>query len=191
MRNTVVRDTGVYLLGSDVPVASAEFSPDWDDDDPAKATYRYLLTRVWDVDLPPAVLLMLNPSKATHEDLDPTVQRQITRAQRLGAGGLNVLNAFALRDTNPKALLRHPDPVGPCNDEVIAEVLARPLTVLIVAWGADPAVKADDRAREKRVAELIAAARQTPMCLRVVKGGHPGHPLYLGYDTPLTPWVAA
>jgi hypothetical protein len=188
VRDVVMQTAGQVMLGLDRPAATAEFSPDWDPQDPAAATYRYTLTRTWDAEIPPVVFAMLNPSKATAEVLDPTVAKCVRWAQRWGAGGLIVVNMFGLRSTDPAALLTHPDPVGPGNDEAILDAVSRPILVCVVAWGAHAAVKANDRARERRVAELIRYGGQRPMCLAVTRDGHPGHPLYLKNESRLTPW---
>ena len=80
--------------------------------------YRYLLTRRWGT-VPAMVWIMLNPSTADAFAEDPTIRRCLIFAHREGCGGLTVVNLFALRSTDPKALTRHPDPVGPANDTFI------------------------------------------------------------------------
>src|SRR4051812_1134607 len=77
--------------------------------------YRYLLWRKWS-DGPTLNMLMLNPSKAGEIDNDPTVARQITRAQMLGMGGLIVTNIFAYVATDPKDMKAAVEPVGPENN---------------------------------------------------------------------------
>ena len=74
--------------------------------------YRYRLERVW---APGALLacIMLNPSTATEERNDPTIERCERRARALGFGGLSVVNLFAFRATYPADLRRAADPVGP------------------------------------------------------------------------------
>src|SRR5580693_7206992 len=82
--------------------------------------YRYSLTRIWDSSLFPMVFIMLNPSTADHRNDDPTITRCRNRALRDNtAGRLVVVNLFALRATDPRALTRHPEPVGPGNDDWI------------------------------------------------------------------------
>ena len=46
--------------------------------------YRYRLWRVWDEGKPKACFVMLNPSTATHEVLDPTVTRCKKTRDRAG-----------------------------------------------------------------------------------------------------------
>ena len=63
--------------------------------------YRYSLTRVWDVSGPRVGFVMLNPSKATEMQNDPTVERCERRARHLGYGAFQVTNIFAWRETDP------------------------------------------------------------------------------------------
>lgn len=97
--------------------------------------YRYALWRVWDPTRPFWTFGMLNPSKADHIRLDPTVTRCIGHAQRGGAGGLIVWNLFAWRATDPADMKRAPNPVGMSNDRAI-RALAQLGAVNIAAWGA-------------------------------------------------------
>ena len=77
--------------------------------------YRYALTRIWDADAPHVLFIMLNPSKATEIQNDPTVERCERRARRLGFGALRVMNIFAWRETDPKRLRAAAHPIGPDN----------------------------------------------------------------------------
>lgn len=154
--------------------ATATFSP--------CRTYRYALTRRWHPDWPLAAFVMCNPSTADAFRVDPTVQRCIGRARAWGAGGLLVLNIFALRSTDPKALYDHADPVGPDNDRVIAEHLslaADPLGPVVVAWGTHGAL----HDRGHRVDALLRARGVRPVCLGTTRQGFPRHPLYVPAST--------
>jgi hypothetical protein len=148
-------------------------------------TYRYALTRRWDSDRPAAVFVMLNPSTADAFTVDSTVRRCIGFAQRWGMGGLVVLNAFALRSTDPHTLYAHPDPVGPANDAVIAEYASRHGDGwAIVAWGQHGTY----RGRDKQVTGILSDADAQTVCLGVTKDGHPRHPLYVRGDTEPVRW---
>src|SRR5262249_14212908 len=82
--------------------------------------YRYSLTRRWgDAAEPRALFVMLNPSTADAEQDDPTIRRCIGFAKAWGMGSLEVVNLYALRATDPAALLSAPDPIGPKNDTMI------------------------------------------------------------------------
>jgi hypothetical protein len=96
-----------------------------------------------------------------------------------------MLNLFALRSTDPRALAQSSDPVGPENDKYIAKYTrsADPTftPTVVLAWGAHGVHR--DRAAE--VLETLPPAK----CFGMTKDGHPKHPLYLRSDTPLTPFA--
>jgi hypothetical protein len=89
------------------------------------ARHRYLLTRIWDKATPPVCFIMLNPSTADHHRDDPTIKRCMGFARRWGHGGIQVVNLFAYRATDPKELymLGYSEAVGPFNQRYIAEAL--------------------------------------------------------------------
>jgi hypothetical protein len=145
-------------------------------------TYRYRLWRVWD-DKPPAVFIMLNPSTADAFENDPTVERCERRARAMGYGGLRVANIFALRSTDPKALYKHPQPIGTENDQAILESIAD-AGIVICAWGSHGNYKN----RGNEVIELIRSVNITPHYLAMNLDSTPKHPLYVSYNITPTPW---
>ena len=152
--------------------------------------YRYSLTRVWKPGGPHAVFIMLNPSTATEIANDPTVERCERRARKLGFGAFRVCNIFAWRSTDPRALARLADPVGPGNDQAILEGCewARQNADgrVICAWGNHGEL----RNRGRTVERLL---RRTGACLHhlgLTATGQPRHPLYVGYARPLQTWQA-
>jgi hypothetical protein len=145
--------------------------------------YRYRLTRVWDANLAWVGFVMLNPSTADADVDDPTIRRCMGYARAWGFGGLAVANVCGLRATDPKALLANPDPRGPENDEAL-RWLALSCSRVVVAWGTFV-----ERLRGRPHARALSVLRETRgtgcepmMALRVTKGGHPSHPLYLPAD---------
>jgi hypothetical protein len=151
-------------------------------------TYRYSLGRRWNEPMPERLpvldlWVMLNPSTADAEIDDPTIRRCIAFSRSWGADGLRVVNLFALRSTDPAALNRHPDPIGPRNDATL-KLLAQATRELggriVCAWGAHPMAAV----RGRMVLPLLGDA----MCLGTTKAGAPRHPLYVRGDTALTPW---
>lgn len=147
--------------------------------------YRYALLRSWDDNLPRDVWIMLNPSTADAYVDDRTIGRCMSFSRSWGAGGIRVVNLFALRATNPAELAKHPDPVGPSNDQILHfSTVDRSWDPsgpgrVIAAWGAHP------MARER--AKQVDLGRLT-LCLGVTKDGHPRHPLYVKGDTALVPY---
>lgn len=127
-----------------------------------------------------ALYIMLNPSTADEMKNDPTIERCSRRAKALGHGGIEIVNLFALRSTDPIALYTDPSPVGHYNDAVIDHAVARAHTI-ICAWGNHGA----HLERSKRVREIIKASGRPAHHLGLTKAGEPRHPLYVGYDVPL------
>ncbi|MYM92440.1 DUF1643 domain-containing protein [Rugamonas sp. FT81W] len=150
-------------------------------------TYRYLLWRIWDESLPPALLLLMNPSTADETSNDPTVERQIRRVRmwpQIGfpveVGGLVVANVFAYRETESEKLAGlHQsgfDLVGPENDAMIVAAAKR-AAVVVCGWGKPGALGGRDRA----VLELLRNEGIKPFALNQNQDSTPTHPLFVGY----------
>lgn len=138
--------------------------------------YRYRLSRTWDHQTLPLVWMMLNPSTADAEIDDPTIRRCMGFARREGAGGIEVLNLFALRATDPKALREADNPIGPDNDEWIREVL-HPHSRVVAAWGQHGKYLGRDFA-------VLRNLRESGIRIKCL-GDKPKHPLYIRADQPL------
>ncbi len=147
--------------------------------------YRYTLVREWDTERDRICFCMLNPSTADEQQNDPTVRRAIGYALDRGYGSIEVVNAFALRSTDPAGLKRALDegldPVGARNDEAIRRAAARSKTV-VAAWGTHATLLDRDRT----VRSLLS---DHPECvaLGLTADGLPRHPLYLRADAPFIP----
>ncbi len=146
--------------------------------------YRYRLSRVWDQTGDKLAFIMLNPSKANEIENDPTVERCERRARTLGAGGFEVTNIFAWRDTDPKRMRQASDPIGPQNDSVLRDSAAW-ADRIIVAWGTHGAHLGRGAAVERLLRSLGAPLYH----LGLSKGGHPKHPLYIPYSQTPVPWT--
>jgi hypothetical protein len=138
--------------------------------------YRYSLTRVWHPEAERVLFVMLNPSKATEIENDPTVERCERRARALGFGGVQVTNIFAWRETSPKLMRQAKDPVGPDNDMILNEGILWADQV-IAAWGTHGA----HLGRGAQVQELLSRSQTPVYHLGLSKDGHPKHPLYIRY----------
>jgi hypothetical protein len=175
--------------------AGAIFSADAGGPD-SLGTYRYVLWRRFD-DAPGGVVLvvMLNPSTATHEILDPTVGGVVKRANAWNANTLlphrsppfrevRVCNLYALRSTDPKGLRTVADSVGPHNDYyLLAE--CKDADLVICGWGR--------HAKAPRVSAFgeiarVAGAQSKLRCFRKLSDGMPEHPLYIPHALPLETW---
>lgn len=146
--------------------------------------YRYTLTRVWDPAGRRALFIMLNPSTATEVQNDPTVERCERRARALGFGAFRVLNIFAWRDTDPRAMRRAGDPVGPENDAAIVASTGW-ADQIICAWG----THGEHLARGAEVEALLRQTGKPLYHLGLSKAGHPKHPLYIAYTQQPELWT--
>ena len=142
--------------------------------------YRYLLTRIWDLAGKRVLFIMLNPSTATEQQNDPTVERCERRARALGFGGFRVCNIFAFRATDPKVMRAVADPVGPENDDAIRGSLPW-ADQIICAWGAHGA----HLGRGAQMERALRASGRALHTLGLTKAGAPKHPLYIRGDQPL------
>ncbi len=145
--------------------------------------YRYRLDR--DFGSGPLVCwVMLNPSTADGHEDDATIRKIRSYSRAWGFGSLVVVNLWAWRATDPKAIPFHRDAVGPLNNEHVATALAESSRV-VCAWGVNHQAKHPQRARI--MLDAIERAGRVPEALRVSKDGHPCHPLYLPGKLKLAP----
>ena len=152
----------------------------------ACGSYRYALTRGWDAAAPRLAFVMLNPSTADERANDPTVVRCIRRGRDGGWGAVRVCNLFALRETSPARLKRHPEPEGPGNAAAIDEA-CRWADAVVAAWGVHGAWLGQSTEVAARLRRLAPAL----LCLGLTLEGHPRHPLHLPYTTPFATWAMA
>ena len=130
------------------------------------------------------MFIMLNPSKATEKQNDPTIERCERRARALGFGGFCAVNIFALRETDPKAMRVHPSAAGPENDLAITRA-CRWADTIIAAWGAH----GDHLNRGAEMQKVLRETGRPVHCLGVTKKGHPRHPLYIAYAQEPEIWI--
>ena len=136
-------------------------------------TYRYSLTRTWDLNKKLILFIGLNPSTADENNDDPTLRRCLFYATEWGFGGLIMVNLFAFRATHPKDLKSAKYPIGRDNNQFIIDAHdCAELT--IAAWGNDGSLYN----RDQEVLEFI----KNPMCLNINQTGQSAHPLYQKKD---------
>lgn len=154
--------------------------------------YRYRLWRRWKPEEPALVYVMLNPSTADEIDPDATVTRCMERARRIGYGGIEVVNIFALRSTDPAVLQSHQDPVGPENDQHIIAVCETAMLYggqIILAWGKHGALLG----RGAVVRAMLDDRQINTYAIALNRDGSPKHPLYLPLDWQpinISPWAS-
>ncbi len=144
--------------------------------------YRYSLERRKGEGGERVAFCMLNPSTADETENDPTIRRCIGFAESWGFNELVVVNLFALRSTDPKALYGHYNPIGPENESHIQKAITES-AFIVCAWGAHG--KFENRG--KKVLEQFRIKKADAWHLGLTKGGQPKHPLYLKADTTLRP----
>lgn len=147
--------------------------------------FRYRLGRRWG---PGQYLLfiMLNPSTADADVDDPTIRRCIRFARDHNYDGIQVVNLYAYRATDPRDLKAAGYPVGPDNDNHIKAAI-QGAGAVCVAWGD----RARGQARPDEVLDLISRAGRAVTCLAVTKQGLPSHPLMLAASCRLSPFGRA
>ena len=151
---------------------NATFSPD--------RVYRYSLWREWIGGDGYCMFVGLNPSTADETSDDPTIRRCIGYAKQWGYSALEMCNLFAYRATDPKdMLIGVTDPVGPANDTIL-RFSARHAGIVIAAWGTHGSHLGRDQAVRAMLPNIYA--------LKLTKGGHPSHPLYLRADLKPLHW---
>lgn len=150
--------------------------------------YRYTLFRDLGMQGPQLTVVMLNPSTADAAKDDPTIRRVIGFAKSIGAGSLQVLNLFAIRATDPRAMLAAEDPVGPQNDDHLAIELKMAKDegrFVLAAWGAH----GGHRGRDFHVLHKLVDGVEW-RCLGRTHQGHPRHPLYVPKSQQMVPFAA-
>lgn len=154
--------------------------------------YRYTLFRYFpespasDPDLYCAFIGM-NPSGADLYHDDRTVCRCMAFARSWGFSAMYMLNAFALRATNPKELVETNDPIGPDNDSWIMRICSE-ASLIVVAWG-NPGKEIQDR--QTQMERVLWPFRSRVMCFGKNKSGAPIHPLYQPANAPLIPFFTS
>jgi hypothetical protein len=166
-----------------IPRGDATFSP--------CGGYRYRLERPLDGasgrSRRTATFIMLNPSTADAEQDDPTIRRCIRFARREQCGRLIVVNIFAIRATDPRVMLAHPEPIGADNNTAIWQAASdahKSDGPIVCAWG----THGKHRDRDAHVLTILASILARPVCLGETAEGFPRHPLYVPGSTPLAPY---
>lgn len=135
--------------------------------------------------------LMLNPSTADAERDDPTIRKVLGFTSRAGFGGAWVINLFAWRSTDPRAvaaMVRRGDSdlAEGAENRAAIESAVLGAEVVVCAWGAHPWAQAQAR----RVLSWMPGVRA--LCIGLTANGAPLHPLMQSYTRlPFTPYEAA
>lgn len=159
-------------------IGDASFSSD--------ETHRYTLSREWmGCGKGTVMFVMLNPSTADADVLDPTVRRCVGFAKRWGAKRLVVTNLYSVRSTDPRALLDQDfdDPKHQANAAKIQQEFMRGVRFAVCAWGAYPTAHKGLPVLD--ISAMAAMFSTSTYCLGLTKAGAPRHPLYVKADAEL------
>ncbi len=120
----------------------------------------------------------LNPSTADETKDDPTIRRCVGFCKEWGFGALCMTNIFAFRSTQPKAMMRANDPIGPDNTEHLLNI-GKGAGLIVAAWGA----VGGHLQQQSHVIRLFTNSLLQLHCLGKNSDGSPKHPLYLKKDS--------
>lgn len=132
----------------------------------------------------------INPSTADADLDDATVRKWRGFTIRNGGHRFIVGNLFAFRSTDPSALIHQGDPFGP-HWRVHMQGIIADADVLVPCWGRLAKMPKGLRDVPVQLLERLVRSGKPMLRFGVTNCGQPKHPLMLGYDTPLTPWVPA
>ncbi len=126
------------------------------------------------------LFIMLNPSTASEEENDPTIEKLMKYGRRWGYDILTVCNLFAYRETDSRklrSLASATDLVGPDNDTHLwAHVLSA--NRVVCAWGKEGIIQNRGAKVATRLAETAASRGQKLWCFKKNLDNTPIHPLY-------------
>lgn len=150
--------------------------------------YRYRLDRdVQDVGLVIAYF-GINPSTADASIDDHTVRKWRGFTLRNGGRKFIVGNAFSYRATDVKLVGSCASSRGPLHGGHIDQIILD-ADILVPCWGNSSKVPYRLRSTVQDLLRQLLASGKPVLHFGKTNSGDPMHPLTLGYDTPLTPWV--
>ncbi len=135
--------------------------------------HRFVLWRTWNKRQKTALVIGLNPSTANGTQDDPTINRLKITLNRLGYGGLLMVNLFSVISSDPEILLDKQHQENEKRDLGIIFGYALAAQEIIFAWGTFQ----EAQARAKKVIDFFVDAR----CFGKNKDGSPWHPQAMMY----------
>ena len=150
--------------------------------------YRYRLWREWGMNFGEGsgtlAFAGLNPSTADGEIDDPIVRKLVGFAKRLGCVRLEIVNAFARVETNPRNLWVLDSHVlfgpGDRNENAVLAVVDSSPRYMVLGWGICRLAPLFLNADEHILGSLLENG--TGDAFKLNADGSPAHPLYLPYD---------
>ena len=152
----------------------------------ADRTHRFALFRYWSNPEDYACGISMNPSGASEDASDPTVDGMVRRAQEhWGVGAYFQLNVMSIRGTYSSDLTKTHVVNLPENDEWIRRIAAKS-RIVVVSWG-NPGHKSGRGATVEEVLREVCDPAKV-FCFGKNKNGSPVHPLYQRINAPLVPY---
>lgn len=151
-------------------------------------THRLTLFRHWgDID-DFACGISMNPSGASEDVSDPTVDGMCRRARECwGVGAYYQLNVMSIRGTYSTDLAKAGLVNLPENDEWIRRIASK-ARLVVVSWGNPGHKSGRGQVVENILREVCDPAKV--VCFGKNKNGSPVHPLYQRVDAPLLPYFS-
>ncbi len=101
---------------------------------PTDDTYRYSLSRTWDINKPVLFFITLHPTRADDHEDDALIKKCSAYAKQHGYGGIILGSLFAYRANNISEVKKACDPVGTYNDVSLLESHQRAEKTIAI-WG--------------------------------------------------------
>ena len=135
----------------------------------------------------PIICFGINPSTATPEKLDKTLQSIDKISGNNNFDGWIMFNIYPIRETQPDKMPEtQNDQHHTENLKVISEIIKELDTLNVwCAWGNNIVTKPYLTNCFKQVFVLFKDKKVNWLCSGITKGGHPRHPSRQGYDTKL------
>lgn len=134
--------------------------------------YRYMLTKVWDKNKPKAVMIGINPSKATHLKGDNTATNAMNYFIDNGYGTMIIVNLFAFMSTKTEGLSKREKLFEDLNNDYIKKACEK-ADMVLVAWGY--AKKHIDKDRKQEVDKILDQYRHKVKCFKTTENKKPCH----------------
>lgn len=132
--------------------------------------YRYMLIKAWDENKPKAVMIGINPSKATHLKGDNTATNAMNCFIDSGYGTMIIVNLFAFMSTKTEGLSKREKLYEDLNNDYIQKACEEADTVL-VAWGYEK----EHIRRKQEVDKILNQSRHKVKCFKTKENKKPCH----------------
>lgn len=139
--------------------------------------HRFALWRIWRLDVPPVMLIGLNPSTANDKTDDPTIRRIRGLAKGNGFGGFYMTNLYSFVTAYPDLLERSIEQLQ--KNDLILKQVSEMCEEVVFCWG-----NFKVRGRDEDILKMFPYAQ----CFGKNKNGSQKHPLYLPGDTKIKPF---